>query len=112
MFQIQAPILIVPTTDAKLAAGIHLHAAGLAAYREIALAAKGLEIAYLQFTFRGLTLAVCSRVRRDGIVEIEMGLGDPRLPKSAFTAEQMRQAEAASRARNGTGHRGRSVRVH
>jgi hypothetical protein len=40
MFQIQAPILIVPTTDAKLAVGIHLHAAGLAAYREIALAAK------------------------------------------------------------------------
>jgi hypothetical protein len=68
---------------------------GLAAYREIALAAKGLEIAYLQFVFRGLTLAVCSRVRRDGIVEIEMGLGDPRLPRSTFTAAQMRQAEAA-----------------
>ena len=33
MFQIQAPILIVPTADAKLAVGIHLHAAGLAAYR-------------------------------------------------------------------------------
>jgi len=75
MFQIQAPILIVPTADAKLAVGVHLHAAGLAAYREIALAAKGLEIAHLQFVFRGLTLAVCSRVRRDGIVEIEIGLG-------------------------------------
>ena len=101
MFQIQAPILIVPTADAKLAVGVHLHAAGLAAYREIALAAKGLEIAHLQFVFRGLTLAVCSRVRRDGIVEIEIGLGDPRLPKSAFTAAQMRQAETASRARSG-----------
>jgi hypothetical protein len=75
MFQIQAPILIVPTADAKLAVGVHLHAAGLAAYREIALAAKGLEIAHLQFVFRGLTLAVCSRVRRDGIVEIEIGRG-------------------------------------
>ena len=52
MFQIQAPILIVPTADAKLAVGVHLHAAGLAAYREIALAAKGLEIAHLQFVFR------------------------------------------------------------
>ena len=78
-----------------------LHAAGLAAYREIAMAAKGLEIAYLQFVFRRLTLAVCSRVRRDGIVEIEVGLGDPRLPKSAFTADQMRQAEAAFRTRLG-----------
>jgi hypothetical protein len=53
-----------------------------------------LEIAYLQFVFRRLTLAVCSRIRRDGSVEIEIGLGDPRLPKSAFTADQMRLAEA------------------
>jgi hypothetical protein len=112
MFQIQAPILIVPTADAKLALGIHVRTAGLAAYREIALAAKGLEIAYLQFVFRGLTLAVCSRVRRDGIVEIEMGLGDPRLPKSAFTAAQMRQAEAAARARIGAGRSIRPARVH
>jgi hypothetical protein len=71
-----------------------------------------LEIAHLQFVFRGLTLAVCSHVRRDGIVEIEMGLGDPRLPKSAFTAAQMRQAEAASRVRSAAGHRGRPARVH
>jgi hypothetical protein len=111
MFQIQAPILIVPTADAKLAVGVHLQAAGLAAYREIALAAKGLEIAHLQFVFRGLTLALCSRVRRDGIVEIEMGLGDPRLPRSSFTAAQMRQAEAASRARTGAARRGPPVRV-
>jgi hypothetical protein len=111
MFQIQAPILVVPTADTKLAVGIHLQAAGLAAYREIALAAKGLEIAHLQFAFRGLTLAVCSRVRRDGLVEIEMGLGNPRLPKCAFTAAQMRQAEAASRARTGAARRGPPVRV-
>jgi hypothetical protein len=39
MFQIQAPIVIVPTAESKLAVGIHLQAAGLAAYREIALAA-------------------------------------------------------------------------
>ena len=112
MFQIQAPIIIVPTADAKLAVGIHLHAAGLAAYREIVLAAKGLEIAHPQFVFRGLTLAACSRVRRDGIVEIEIGLGDPRLPKSAFTAAQMRQAEAAARARIGAGHRGRPAHAY
>ena len=112
MFQIQAPILIVPGAEAKLALGVHVRVAALAAYREIALAAKGLEIAHLQFVFRGLTLAVCSRVRRDGIVEIEMGLGDPRLPKSSFTAAQMRQAEAASRARVDAARRGRPARVH
>ena len=112
MFQVQAPVLIVPTADAKLAVGVHMRAAGLAAYHEIALAAKGLEIAHLEFVFRGLTLAVCSRVRRDGIVEIEMGLGDPRLAKSSFTAAQMRQAEAASRARIGGVRQGRPSRTH
>jgi hypothetical protein len=99
MFRIQAPILVVPTVEAKTALGTHLQPAALAAYREIALAAKGLEIAHLQFVFRKLTLAVCSRVRRDGIVEIEIGLGDPRLPRSIFTAEQMRQATTAAHAR-------------
>ena len=101
MFRIEAPVLIVPTAEAEEALGSQLRPAAFAAYREIALATKGLEIAHLQFAFRKLTLAVCSRVRRDGIVEIEMGVGDPRLPRSSFTAEQMRRAEAAARARGG-----------
>ena len=70
-----------------------------------------LEIAYLQFVFHRLTLAVCSRIRRDGVVEIEIGLGDPRLPKSAFTADQMRQADATSRTRLGAPRHVRSARV-
>jgi hypothetical protein len=111
MFRVQAPILVVPTVEAKIALGVNLQSAGLAAYREIAVAAKGLEIAYLQFVFR-LTLAVCSRIRRDGVVEIEIGLGDPRLPKSAFTADQMRQAEATYRTRLGAPRHGRPARVH
>ena len=106
MFRIHAPILIVPTAEAREALGSRLQEAGLSAYREIIVAAKGLEIAHLQFVFGRLTLAVCSRVRRDGVVEIELGLGDPRLPKNSFTAAQMRQAEAATRAR-GTSSPGR-----
>jgi hypothetical protein len=108
MFRIQAPVLIIPTADAKLALGVDLQTAGLAAYREIAIAAKGLEIAYLQFIFHRLTLAVCSRIRRDGVVEIEIGLGDPHLPKSTFTADQMRQADT----RLGAPRHGRPARVH
>jgi hypothetical protein len=112
MFRIQAPILVVPTAEAKIALGADLHAAGLAAYREIAISAKGLEIAYLQFVFHRLTLAVCSRIRRDGVVEIEIGLGDPRLPKSTFTTDQMRQAEATSRTRLCGPRHGRPAQVH
>jgi hypothetical protein len=76
MFRIEAPILIVPTCEALVALGPHLRPAALAAYREIALAAKGLEIAHLQFVFGKLTLAVCSRVRRDGICQTASN-GDP-----------------------------------
>ncbi len=111
LFRVQAPILIAPTAEAKMALGVDLQPAALAAYREIALAAKGLEIAHLQFSFDKLTLAVCSRVRRDGLIEIEIGLGDPRLPKSSFTAEQMRRAEAAIRTREEAARRGRPARV-
>ena len=99
MFKIQAPVIVIPTAEAKEALGVHLAPAALAAHREIALATRGLEIAHLQFAYRKLTLAVCSRVRNDGVVEIEIGLGDPRLPRSLITADQMRQAEVAARAR-------------
>jgi hypothetical protein len=112
MFRIHAPILIVPTVEARQVLGHRLRSAGLAAYREIAVVAKGLEIEYLQFTFFELTLAVCSRVRRDGIVEIEIGLGDPKLPSRTFTATQIRQAMAAARARDNTARRGRPARMH
>jgi len=56
MFRIQAPVLIVPTPEARQALGRRLRWAGLAAYREIAVAAKGLEIEHLQFAFFELTL--------------------------------------------------------
>jgi hypothetical protein len=111
MFRVQASIFILPTAEAKQALGGRLRGAGLAAYREIAVAAKGLEIAHLQFAFFELTLAVCSRVRRDGIVEIEIGLGDPRLPACSFTANQLRQAIAANQARTKNARADRPARV-
>jgi hypothetical protein len=111
MFRIQAPILVIPTAEARQVLGRRLRWAGLAAYREIAVAAEGLEIAHLQFAFFDLTLAVCSRVRRDGIVEIEIGLGDPRLPARSFTATQVRQAIAAARAQAERSRPGRSARA-
>jgi hypothetical protein len=51
-------------------------------------------------------------VRRDGIVEIEIGLGDPRLPARSFIAAQVRQAMAAARAREEAARRGRVARAH
>ncbi len=100
MILVQPYFLVVPTAEAKTALGERIGEAGVAAWREIVLAAKGVEIAHLQFVFGRLTLAVCSRVRRDGRVEIEIAVGDPRRPSSAITAEQLRRAEAAARAKN------------
>jgi len=75
--------------------------AGIAAFREIANAAKGLEIAHIQFDYLGLTVAASSRVRpSDGVIEIEAGLGDPRLGRSAFTAAMMAGALEAARRRD------------
>lgn len=111
MFRIQAPILVVPTAEARQALGRRLRWAGLAAYREIAVAAKGLEIAHLQFAFFDLTLAACSRIRRDGVVEIEIGLGDPCLPTRSFTAAQIREAIAAARRRMEATRRGSQARL-
>jgi hypothetical protein len=48
-------------------------------------------------------------VRLDGIVEIEIGLGDPRLPVQTFTAVQIREAMAGVRAREEAARRGRVV---
>ncbi len=88
MFRIQHPFLFLPTAEARVAIGPRLRDSACRAFREIAMAAKGLEIAHLQFEFEELTLAVCSRVRADGLVEIEAGLGNPNLPRRTFTAAE------------------------
>ena len=112
LFRIYAPVILVPTAEARQAIGRFLRQAGQAAYREIAMAAKGLEIAHLQFAFRELTLAVCSRIRRDGMVEIELGLGNPRLPASSFTAGQLREAESIAYTRGRSARSGARKNPH
>ncbi len=94
------PILFLPTLELRGVLGAGARAAAACAFREILLAAKGLEIEHLQFEFRDLTLAVCSRVRGDGRLVIEAGLGDPNLPRRCFAAvEARRAAQQAAAAR-------------
>jgi hypothetical protein len=93
--RLDPPIRLITTAEARQALGASLRDAAYAAYREIVIAAKGLEIAHLQFAFGDATLAVCSRVRKDGIVEIELGLGDPRGRTRCFTQAERRAAENA-----------------
>lgn len=107
MFQIQAPIVIIPTLEARSALGRRLRWAGLDACREIAIAAKGVEIAHLQFAFVELRSAGGSRVRPDGVIEID--LGNPNLPARSLTAAQIRLSMAAARTREAPARRNRQA---
>jgi hypothetical protein len=100
MFQVQAPVVIVPSTEARAALGAELRSAALAAWREIARRGQGLEMAHFQIVHAGVTLAVCSRIRGDGFIEIGLGLGDPKQAARVIPAAQLRQAEARAQARD------------
>ena len=96
MFQVLAPVIIHPTAEARQALGAQLVPAGKAAWREIARRGEGLEFTHLQICFAGITLAICSRLRVDGFIVIEIGLGDARQAARVIPATQLRRAEAQS----------------
>ena len=101
VFQVQAPVVIVPSTEARAALGVQLRPAGLAAWRELARRGQGLEMAHFQIVHSGVTLAVCSRLRSNGFIEIGLGLGDPRQAARVIPEAQLRRAEARVRTRAG-----------
>jgi hypothetical protein len=93
VFQVQAPVVVVPSTEARAALGAQLRPAALAAWRELARRGEGLEMAHFQIVHTGVTLAVCSRLRPDGFIEIGIGLGDPRQAARIISEVQLRRAE-------------------
>ena len=101
MFQVLAPVSIHPTAEARRALGDRLKPAGRAAWCEIARRGQGLEFAHLQLSFEGVTLALCSRLRPDGVIALEIGLGDPRQAARVVTATQYRRAESHARNKGG-----------
>ena len=94
MFQVLAPVVIHPTAEARQALGAQLKPAGRAAWREIARRGQGLEFAHLQIRFADVTLAIASRLRADGFIVVEIGLGDERQAARVIPAVQLRRAEA------------------
>ncbi len=94
MFQVQAPVVIVPSVEARAVLGDRVRAAALAAWKDIARRGQGIEMAHFQIAYDGVTLAVCSRLRRNGFIEIGLGLGDPRQAARVIPASVLRQAEA------------------
>ena len=105
MFQVLAPVTIHLTTEARHTLGDQLRPAGKAAWREIARRGQDLEFANLQFSFAGVNLALCSRLRADGAIAIEIRLGDARQEPRVVTAAQFRRAEAQAAGRRTRGGR-------
>jgi len=105
MFQVKAPVLVVPSAEARAALGVQVRPAGLAAWRELARRGQGLEMAHFQIVHEGVTLAVSSRLCRNGFIEIGLGLGDPRMAARVIPALPLRRAEARLRARGGEARR-------
>ena len=99
MFQVLAPVTIHPSAEVRRILGDRLKPVGCAAWCEIARRGQGLEFAHLQLSFEGITLALCSRLRSDGVIAIEIGLGDPRQAARVVTATDYRQAEIRARCR-------------
>jgi hypothetical protein len=94
MFQVRTSVIIVPTTEVRQILGVQVRNAALAAWREIARRGEGLEMAHFQITFEGVTLAISSRLRRDGLIEIEIAIGDSKQAARVIPAAELRRAES------------------
>jgi hypothetical protein len=51
-------------------------------------------MAHFQITFEGVTLAISSRLRRDGLIEIEIAIGDSKQAARVIPAAELRRAES------------------
>lgn len=101
-YRVHAPFVFVPTLEARQAIGRErLRDAARAAFQAVSDAARvgGLSVAHVQVSFAELTIGLCSRVRADGLIEIEAGLGDPRLPARSFSQAALQKARAEIEAR-------------
>jgi hypothetical protein len=99
--RVQAPVIILVTAEARVILAARLRAAGLAASQEIARRGQGLEMAHFQIVHEGVTLAFCSRLPRDGVIEIELGVADPRQPVRVIPPAELRGAEARAHLHRG-----------
>lgn len=87
------PLHFVATPRAAKALGDHAAGVAKMAFIEIGRATGNYTIHYAQFrTPHGDLIAVASRVKASGIVEIEIDLGNAKLPWHVITAAQHRAA--------------------
>lgn len=81
----------IPTAEARSHFGPRLAVIATEAFRAIALSHKGFDVAHLQFRCGRDVVAVSSRIRSYGEIEIEIGVGNPGLPTVVFSEEDLRK---------------------
>jgi hypothetical protein len=94
MFQVLAPVVIVPSPEIRAALGVQVGPAALAAWREIARRGQGIEMAHFQIVHTGVTLAVSTRIQTNGWIEICLSIGDPRQAARVIPEAVLRRTEA------------------
>ena len=88
-----APLHFSATHEALRAFGPRLPDVAREAFLEIGRAARGYAIHYHQFRLAtGEWVAVASRVKLSGIVEVDLDLGRPGLTIRTFTADEAARA--------------------
>jgi len=89
----------IPTGAAEAAFGSRLEPIAAGAIRAILRAGRGFDVAHLQFRRGRDLVAVRSRTRPSGELEVEIDVGNPQLPAVVFTEAEMRAADRQSRDR-------------
>lgn len=90
----------IPTAAARAQFGQRLEAIAGEAFRAIALSAKGFEIAHLQFQSGREVVAVSSRIRNSGEIEIEIDIGNRTLPTVSFSEDELRKFDRHTARKN------------
>ena len=81
----------IPTAEARSEFGARLEVIASEAFRAIALSHKGFDVAHLQFRSGPDVVAVSSRIRTYGEIEIEIDIGNPVLPMVVFSEDDLRK---------------------
>jgi hypothetical protein len=90
------PLYYYGTESARAAFGRDLEVVAQEAYLHLGRVADGQDLHHHQFRTRsGVLVAIASRRRKSGAVEVEIDLVTARLPARTFTVEAARRASRA-----------------
>ena len=101
MFKAYAPFLIQFSPEARAMLGCSLSAAAPAAFRAVAAAQVGFDLAHVPVTIGDGHYAASSRVMRSGTIVIELDIAPAALSPRVVTNDAYRAGAKAVMARSG-----------